>query len=564
MDSLKKKIWTYFSYLLTPFLLIVSTANDTYLRNQADLGYNPSVLTPYVIVAFAVAFAVIWMFEKGLAARKKLRDFLISFYLVLGPIYYFYLYIKTIIPTIGRPISLILFFLASSAAVIFIYKKADKKALKRMAAVVTMTLFVFEIYNFSSRFISDPRVGYTKAKTSAAQEKMQQDQDNMVRQDLTPVYHVILDEYQTDMFGETLTEKVRSQLGGFTYFPKNITVYGRTAMSLSSLFLGRPYNFDQTQVDYQKQAYSSDQSLLAVLKNGGYQIDALIHHYHSFPQPLLKGYVTHRNNLKGRLVFDYTKTFFMLWFYKNFPSVLSEAFLPYDYYIKLKHNNLLRDDQPIESAKSFENFITDIDHFKDDGKYHFLHLIIPHFPEVLEPDCTFSNPPEKTGPLAQSQCATKLMTDFLQKLKDQGLYEKALIVIQADHGSRYEIRDGEFVNIEEGSNYKIPYSQTRSRAMLLIKPPGLGVEAPFVVSDLESQITDIAPTITGLLGFETPLTFEGYNLFDPQNFSNIQNRTRYYYYFDRKNAEEESETFTQYRVEDDMSVEKLKEIETYK
>ncbi len=107
-------------------------------------------------------------------------------------------------------------------------------------------------------------------------------------------------------------------------------------------------------------------------------------------------------------------------------------------------------------------------------------------------------------------------TDFelgrvIQKLKDEGLYEKMLIIVTSDHGEAFGERHGEITEHRHGQYLY----DTTQHVPLIIKMPagkGAGRRIPDVV-----QLIDLAPTVLDYLGVSAPESFEGKSLLDLLN-----------------------------------------------
>jgi hypothetical protein len=153
---------------------------------------------------------------------------------------------------------------------------------------------------------------------------------------------------------------------------------------------------------------------------------------------------------------------------------------------------------------------------------HFLHLLLPHHPyqylpsgrwysdgafaEGLHGDGTWSSaaPLVRTGYeqyLAQLGFVDALLGRVTDRLKDLGLYEDALIVVTADHGSAF--RPGERHRILTPDNYR-----PLAAVPLFIKLPGQrgGVDDRMV------SALDIAPTVADVLERQLPWRVDGRSL----------------------------------------------------
>jgi arylsulfatase A-like enzyme len=152
----------------------------------------------------------------------------------------------------------------------------------------------------------------------------------------------------------------------------------------------------------------------------------------------------------------------------------------------------------------FETFMADVDAESAPGRFHFVHLLLPHTPYVYEPGGNVTTDYEDTGfkqsgdPAAvreryriQTEHVDELLGRFVQTLRDEGLYEKATIVITGDHGIRqHEVTDNEDLGPEG-----VPVDDDVTHVPFLMKAPGL---AP-AVSDVDYQHVDFEATLRDLL-----------------------------------------------------------------
>jgi len=130
-----------------------------------------------------------------------------------------------------------------------------------------------------------------------------------------------------------------------------------------------------------------------------------------------------------------------------------------------------------------------------------IHLVLPHSPEVLTADCSYDVAGSESTQLDQAGCATKLLVDFVERLKELGRFDNSLVIAHADHGV-YKPE-----NSVENSAERVSL-----RALLLIKP--IGSDGELAVSDVKSTVIDIAPTLLGALAVENQLQMEGRPLLD--------------------------------------------------
>ena len=130
--------------------------------------------------------------------------------------------------------------------------------------------------------------------------------------------------------------------------------------------------------------------------------------------------------------------------------------------------------------------------------FYFLHLYEPHVP--YEPPEPFRRVPlAYDGEIA---AADQVVGDFLEYLKGAGVYDRALIVVTSDHG------EGLMDHGEE--QHSILLYREAIQVPLFVKLPGS--ERGGETVDAPAQLADLLPTVTDLLGLETPPAAKGASL----------------------------------------------------
>ena len=173
----------------------------------------------------------------------------------------------------------------------------------------------------------------------------------------------------------------------------------------------------------------------------------------------------------------------------------------------------------------FAQFVSSID--DQEARLHFIHLVLPHMPlEYVPSGRRYRGPDYQTTMyrgrglfegvsaayadtlhqrhIAQVGFADRLVGDLISKLRDTGAYDKALIIITADHGASYR----------EGRHRRQPRPQQQNvsdviHVPLLIKLPG---QRRGEVVDRIVETVDIFPTILDVLGAQVSLRLDGQSL----------------------------------------------------
>lgn len=169
----------------------------------------------------------------------------------------------------------------------------------------------------------------------------------------------------------------------------------------------------------------------------------------------------------------------------------------------------------------FYNFLEDIDAYRPGEKppLHFLHIVFPHVPYNYMPSGKYhsigthkyfsewENEREiffdYQRHLLQMGAVDRFFGDFINRLKEQGLYENALIIVVADHGASWR-KPGN----ERRALNKANYPELVS-VPLFIKYPAQ--TQPEVV-ETPARTMDILPTLADYLDIGLPEGVDGQSL----------------------------------------------------
>ena len=158
---------------------------------------------------------------------------------------------------------------------------------------------------------------------------------------------------------------------------------------------------------------------------------------------------------------------------------------------------------------------------------YFLHTLVSHYPHDMLPggrqNGTVATLPAKFGGnwrqepwavaqqyqrhLLQAAFVDGLLGQLVARLKDLGLYERAIVVVTADHGISYTAGAPQ-------RNYARENAAEIVRVPLVIKfPERLEVVQP--INDSNAETIDILPTIAAALGLAVTWPIDGASLLDP-------------------------------------------------
>ena len=509
-ESPRPRGWQPFLAILslvpTPLLVLITPSTRLYIRNRAQLGDQMEVLLPFLELALLVWVlgGIVYLFSK----HAPFRYALFGYYLA-GPCFLAFRFLHELTETLpflgwlthtetGGFVALGFFLLA----VFFLGWKRQPRSVTLPLAVFGLLLTLGEVWTLR------PALG----ELSAAAPALLGENAVMAAADesLPNVYHVLLDGFQTDMLAPLLSVEVERALAGFTFFPNNEAIYHMTATSLASMFSSTRYVYDRAKWRYLEESVNGPSSLLARLNESGYLTAAYVPALQDTRIEIADYIVRQEDHARERLAAMNTSAFSKLWIFSQVPSGVRSWLSTVGFDLGLDQADLARMEEgrflsyagPVVSTVSFTKWMQDEQDRPPGGRYSFVHLLMPHPPYVLRSDCSYELTVTKTDMPAQAQCTVQLVLSFLERLRELGRFDESLIIINGDHGGNFRMKEGTMVE-----------SRSRSlRALLLVKPPGKKTQNRLQISEVESSILDIYPTMVDCLGLEGPDALEGHSL----------------------------------------------------
>ena len=492
------------SLVPTPLLVFISSSNRLYVDNRAQLGYQPAVLLPFAELFFITVAVGAVLY---LSARWAPFPYALWTYYLVGPFFLVFRFLHGAaerLPFLSwmtqTPSGASTFLVFLLAAVIGLGWKVRPRAAVTPLAFFGVVLLLGEAWIFLDAFPApeaEVRSSQLTARTEAADR-------------LPSIYHIVLDGFQTEMFELGLDPGAEDALGGFTYFPRNTAVYHLTEISLASTFGSKRYAYDKGKWAFLDDALNGESSLVHRLNEYGYLTSAYLPAVRETQMRLPKVLVRHEDHARASLNEMNTSAFLKLWSYSQIPRGLrgwlwteSDLLDPDSTDLKrMEEGRFLPYSGPVISALSFSRLMQEEKDLPPRGRYTFIHLLIPHPPNVLREDCSYQESGAKTDMRQQIRCTMRLLLEFLDVLHRLGRFDESLIVVHGDHGEAYRMKNGVLVE-----------SRSRSlQALLLIKPIGKRKQDGFAESNLPTSLLDVTPTILECVGVGVSADLEGRSL----------------------------------------------------
>ncbi len=225
---------------------------------------------------------------------------------------------------------------------------------------------------------------------------------------------------------------------GFTYYSDYIAKFPRTYPAVSSMLSGTYSDFAMTKKAYFNRVYSQS-PLLRDLENNNYKINVYIPEMYAYDDA---------SSFDGRVSNISTNNTYSLGdrIVIAFGMLERGAYFWFPDMLKSQKTSLASMNEGINYLNDFSKYELDdvkvYQEFCESGLYTqskqntftFMHLRGCHAPFIMDENC---NPVEKdsVGSYEQTKGTFKFIREYLQQMKDKGLYEDATIVILGDHAA---------------------------------------------------------------------------------------------------------------------------------
>lgn len=375
-------------------------------------------------------------------------------------------------------------------------------------------------------------LSFSSAKPDQASEPTELNESIKLPSNNPNIYLIWLDAMETrPMLRYISSDSNKTDFSGFTLFRNNSSNYLYTAQSYISFMSGTVYNGG----DYDQWRSKSD-GLRQIVKSQGYNIS-------SYAKKAFISDIDDKTSDANDIFLSWTKVkhpfigdFITYWIVRSLPSALSNISLPHAKGIGSKASYILNHAsdysqvstisdgiEPLTGVFTLKQLIIDEESRSDTGEFVVAQAVIPHGPNVIDEDCNYrGNRYLKASDTYYQQvvCSSKLVTRYLQKLKALDRFDSSLIVIMSDHGAGWGVGGVDEQPLNESfTSWSPSMVVSRASSLLMIKPPKVTEEKEFNISNRETQLIDLLPTVLTLAGFENqvPLNIEGRNVFSTES-----------------------------------------------
>lgn len=392
-----------------------------------------------------------------------------------------------------------------------------------VSVVLSLSLVAVQTVAVASLFLA-PQAAGADTSASASDKPLAVTEDGLFEvSGKSNVVVFILDQFDTFELEHLLGENpdLLDPFTGFTYFPDSTGSMVPTMFALPYLVTGELPQEGEEFTEYIDQRYSRSTFLQDIADQGysvGVYSDSL--GWGDISELADKTVNIHplgerRNSLDAK---GTVRMLYQCALYRDLPWALKP---PFWFYTDEVNNAMVRQDGDAEGADTpytmndfrYNDILTSkglkVEDSGSAGDFRMIHLNGSHEPYVMDENGQPAASGESTRD-AQSIGALGIVEEYINQLKDQGLYEDATIIVTADHGDWYVSKD--------------PITEPTS-PMMLVKPAQSkeDSEKPCEISDALVSHADFFPTVIDAVGGDA--SRYGSTIFEVDDAS----RTRYYY-----------------------------------
>ncbi len=449
---MKKLIPAYILSFVICFMFFIFEPITMYSANINDLWFDFSMMIIPLIKLLLVTFIglslfysfVYFVFTKKLRMPKIYQTILIISFILFIVTYIQGNYLAGNLPALNgekinwndygndslKSVALLLF--TCSVVVMLVIKLGCQKVINGMK-FVTLAIFAMLAVSLTSTLLTTKTVSYHKDIFSFTKENI-----NNVSTDENFIIFLV-DAVDSREFNKVVEKSdYKDTFDNFTYYPDTMSAYPYTRDSIPFILSGI-INENEEDFDVYSTRALSDSEFFKNLEDRGYDIN--IYDYDIVWNSDTKNKVANVQNIKGHIK-DVP-------FYKQEIKYILFKYLPF--YLK-KYSKIERMDYNLckeQDLKYFDwrDFLI-YDWLKDDDtikvkqkNFHFIHIEGGHVP--FDIDENFNH--IEDGTYEQKLTATlKLINLYINRLKDNNLYDNSVVIIMADHG--FNVNDIENVD----------------------------------------------------------------------------------------------------------------------
>ena len=308
--------------------------------------------------------------------------------------------------------------------------KIDWRKLEKIYKYICICMILIQSITLISLCINKGGINKTPEYLSTNEYEFEYSRDNNL-------IVIMLDSFDATVLSEIVNgedgDTYRDILKNFTYYPDTIGMYSYTALAVPYILTGDEYLNDMTYGKYLEQAYSNSPVLNKAKEEkwriGIYNVTTLPQTEISLVAENVK--LVHNTASSHRRLLKY---YYKLIAYKYMPQIFKQYFWLYpDEMISGLIDN--EENVTVFSEDNFvfrNNFRDAISGDSSQPTFRFYTLFGAHQPYHTTEEFEYSD--EETDVYQTSKGVLKMLDEYLDGLRKEGVYDNSNIVVLADHG----------------------------------------------------------------------------------------------------------------------------------
>lgn len=326
---------------------------------------------------------------------------------------------------------------------------------------------------------------------------------------------VLMDGFGKGIFEELLTKypEYKEIFKDFEFYPNTVSESPHTAVAVPALFTTHEpesINFNEHMFKEVKSLFSKEDALLKVLKENGYN-----NYIYPFFKNLIYLNSDFTDNIKVKddyKIIDstYNQLIRNIIMFYTYPFYKKKSSFKYLTKITMDRRSLVLPNDYFHEDDFYKNFLTGIKTDDEKKAFHFYHLRGLHEPFMLDENFKVRNLTENDPVETTAKLYMTMLKNYIDRLKEAGIYDKTAIIIMSDHGS------GRFISPLQSEK------ELSINSLLLYKNSGTKQNEMKTVEDVWAGIIDISD----LALYSAGITDEKWNLRKPDHYKSLLTQKR--------------------------------------
>lgn len=445
--SPRQKIWlSALAALALPFIIAICGVGEIYLNNSDEFLFVLSDFWPLSVGIGAVVFVslfVLLYFLKGKAFHVvfslllwlSVMSYVQATFLGFGQGALAADELVAAVPAWLVIVDIAVWVITGIGFVCAALFVKDKPTLGMLAAVALVMVIAVQSINLTVSLINSEEKQKNDMVLTTENIFEVSSKDNVI------VF--LLDRFDIYYYEQVLKQDADffAPLDGFTFYDNNISLYSRTYPAVAYMLTGVENSFENTRPEYFEQAYK-DQPFFRDLKDNNYKVNLYTSAFYAYDDAAVFGdLVTNVSKYNDYVISDKAKltgSMLMLSLYRYVPTVFKSMIkissADFDDFISFDTENdygqYVMDDA--ETYRMFRE--SGLSAQSEKNTFSFLHLNGCHSPYTMDEN---GNAIESNNYAHAAIPATigcfRLIYDYIDQLKQLGVYEDATIIITGDH-----------------------------------------------------------------------------------------------------------------------------------